>query len=174
MLLYNNKKEMVQEVQQQWNRYQEPNRIEGIWFTERKVSDHSQVRDKFSNKITATSNPMQISTLYWEVFASSWTFSNGTWVDYRDEWGAIAVPLYWSYLLQIIPIQWASSQNWYYYKLRIYVEGELVYTMRTNLAEHVTQATMLNLGKRGKITASMEAEFSASLVTEINLILIKL
>ena len=53
---------MVQEVQKQWNWYQTPNEIQGIWETRRRVRRHTQVSPFFSYGCVAHA---QVTLNFW-------------------------------------------------------------------------------------------------------------
>ena len=151
MLLYNYKIEMVQEVQQQWNWYQTPNRIEWIWVSERKVSDHTQVRNDWKNGcLAATSINLPKST---EVKSSSWTVTSDDVVKYRAIWGKLYIPLAWAYLIKFTL---SNSYNTNYSeKFRIYNGKKEVYLYTTTLADKSEHEILLNLGKKNDISVSL-------------------
>ena len=142
---------MVQEVQQQWNWYQTPNRIQWIWISERKVSDHTQVRNKRTNWCRAsTSITLQSGN---EVKSSSWTISDDNTVKYKTRDGKIYIPLAWTYLFRFTLANWYSVS--YTEKFRIYSGKRLIYTYNTNLSDKTQHDVLLNLGRKNEISISL-------------------
>lgn len=142
---------MVQEVQQQWNRYQAPHEIESIWLSKRKVSDHSQVREKWSNGCYASTS---ISLQTWnEVKSSSRTITWDDVVKYKKIGGKIYIPLSWAYLFKF------TLSNWYAVnfteKFRIYNGNNVIYTYNTNLSDKSEHEILLNLGRKNDISVSI-------------------
>lgn len=151
MLLYNYKIEMVQEVQQQGNWYQTPNRIQWIWVSERKVSDHTQVRNKWTNGCVATTS--LIVTNATEAKSTSWTVTADNTVKYRAVWGKLYIPQAWTYLIKfVINIQYAWS---YSEKFRIYNWKKEVYLYNTNSSDEVEHEILLDFGKKNDLSISL-------------------
>lgn len=149
---------MVQEVQTQWNRYQTPNRIQWIWISERKVSDHSQVRDKKTNMAV-----LQTTAIYLmenvEEFAFEWTYESTDNIYYKIVWGDLYLPQRWAYLVEFYPCDSYGSAR--YYTMKLYADNEVVYQQRLLLSDHEMRKTTLNLGKKNKLRVSLTAEYDA-------------
>ena len=148
---------MVQEVQQQWNWYQTPNRIEWIWYSERKISDHTQVRNKKTRMSTFNSGAMFIQNDYWydtwEVFNPSWTYSDSDSVYYKVIWGDIYITQRWAY-----SVEYSAADEWTLQAdkcvFRVYVEGKQVYSVTARIWDHTPRFFTLNLGRMNKLTVS--------------------
>lgn len=149
---------MVQEVQTQWNRYQTPNRIEWIWVSERKVSEHTQVRNKKTNMATFYTG-IGIKDEYWERFASYWTYDATDWIKYKVIWWDIYMSQSWAYMVEYTPYQWYTST--FYVTLKMYVDNTVAYELTTTLADRLKRTFVLNLGLKNKIRVSMESTSSA-------------
>lgn len=162
---------MVQEVQTQWNRYQTPNRIEWIWVSERKVSDHTQVRNKKTNMATFTTT-IGIKDEYWEKFASSWTYDATDWIKYKVIWWDIYMSQSWAYMVEYTPYQWYVST--YNVTLKMYVDNTVVYELTTTLADRLKKTFVVNLWFKNKIRVSMKSTSSASASPQLEFKFIKL
>lgn len=142
---------MVQEVQQQGNWYQTPNRIEGVWVSERKISDHTQVRADRTNGCYA-STTMRITKLT-EVKSTSWTITWDSEVKYRAIGGTIYIPLPWTYLFRFTLANWYSVA--YALRFRIYEGNRVIYTYNTDLSDKSEHEVMLNFGRKNEISISL-------------------
>lgn len=151
MLLYNYKIEMVQEVQQQWNWYQTPNRIEWIWVSERKVSDHTQVRNKRTNWCEASTRLSLTNAS--EVKSSSRTVTSDDKVKYRAIWGKIYIPLPWTYLVKFQVISNYASTN--SYKFRIYSWKREIYLFDGSTSDKTIHEILLDLGRKNDLSVSL-------------------
>lgn len=141
---------MVQEVQKQWNRYQTPNRIEGIWVSERKVSDHTQVRADWTNGCIATATirvPYKVETK-----STSWTISYDT-VKYNSIWGDLYIPLPWTYLVKLR--QENNYSQSYSETIRIYNWQREIYKLSTTLWDHSEHQVLLNLWRKNNLSVSV-------------------
>jgi hypothetical protein len=142
---------MVQEVQTQWNRYQIPDRIEWIWVSERKVSDHTQVRERWTNWCKATTSlSIKNST---EYKSSSWTITDDDTVKYKTIWGKIYIPLAWTYL-----VRFALENGYavaYSLKFRIYNGNREIYLYSTDMSDKEWHNIWLDLGRKNDISISL-------------------
>lgn len=143
---------MVQEVQQQKNRYQDPNQIEWIWHIERKVSDRTQVRDKHTRYTTFESGIMYITSNGSEVFPNTWTYEDSDSVYYRVDSKDFYMAEWWAYLVHIIPTKWSADLHESIF--RLYVNWKEVYKNIERLARLENHIIALNLGNENVITAS--------------------
>lgn len=145
---------MVQEVQKQWNRFQEPNKIEWIWHIERKLSEHTQVRERTTRWTTFTSSIMHIESYWDEVFPSSWSYTD-TWdVYYKVDGKDFYMAQWWWYLVHIIPSKWFTDLHEVIF--RLYVDDKEVYKRISRLTELENHIIAMNLGKENKLTASFQ------------------
>ena len=145
---------MVQEVQQQKNRYQDPNRIEWIWHIERKLSEKTQIREKTARWTTFTSSTMFIESHWSEVFPNSWSYTDTEWVHYEVDGWDFYMAQWWWYLVHIIPSKWFTDLHECIF--RIYVDDKEVYKRIDRLAWLENHIIAMNLGKWNKITASVK------------------
>ena len=145
---------MVQEVQTQWNRYQTPNRIEWIWVSERKVSEHTQVRNKKTNMATFYTG-IGIKDEFWERFASYWTYDATDWIKYKVIWWDIYMSQSWAYMVEYTPYQWYITN--YNVTLKMYVDNTVAYELTTTLSDRLKRTFVLNSGLKNKIRVSMES-----------------
>jgi hypothetical protein len=162
---------MVQEVQTQGNWYQTPNRIEWIWVSERKISDHSQVRNKKTNMVVFSTS-MGLAESLGEVFASSWTYDATDWIVYKVVWGDIYVTQPWAYMVKYTPYQWYSLEE--YLTVKVYVDNKVAYQLRTTLKDHLERTFVLNLGLKNKVTVSWYFEYNAPIWPTFTFTLVKL
>jgi len=101
---------MVQEVQQQWNWYQTPNEIQGIWNIRRRVKEHTQVTEWFTFQCIATWNMSLNSPDGWwskrfdgtlSLDSQSWNIQfvdRGIWIRIPQAWiYQITIDAYWMY-----------------------------------------------------------------------------
>ena len=151
MLLYNYKIEMVQEVQQQWNWYQTPNRIEWIWVSERKVSDHTQVRERWTNWCKASTRLSLTNAS--EVKSSSWTVTSDDKVRYRAIWGKIYIPLSWTYLVKFQVVSSYASTN--SYKFRIYSWNKEIFLFNGSTSDKTEHETLIDLWRKNDLSVSL-------------------
>jgi hypothetical protein len=164
---------MVQEVQQQWNWYQTPNRIEWIWISERKLSDKAQVRRKLTNMITLVSNSIGISQWAWEVFANSWTWTTTNWEVLKIVWWDVYMPLAWAYSVEYVPYTW-YSQKVYKYTFKLYLDNKVIYEDEQYPWDHLYWRFAINVGRRNKLKVSLQTQDTASSNIPVTLKLIKL
>lgn len=149
---------MVQEVQTQWNRYQTPNMIEWIWVSERKVSEHTQVRNKKTNMATFYTG-IGIKDEFWERFASYWTYDATDWIKYKVIWWDIYMSQSWAYMVEYTPYQWYIAN--YNVTLKMYVDNTVAYELTTTLSDRLKRTFVLNSGLKNKIRVSMESTSDA-------------
>ena len=103
---------MVQEVQQQWNRYQAPHEIESIWLSKRKVRKHTQVSPFFTYWCIAHAS-VTINFWPYETVEKKGTFnsiSSPYWIPtFRkvDWW--LRIPLAWAYEVEFSAKWWVSA-----------------------------------------------------------------
>lgn len=102
---------MVQEVQQQWNWYQTPNEIQGIWETRRRVRKHTQVSPFFTYWCIAHAQ-VTISFGAYQTVEKKWTFNSvsspyGT-TSFRKVAGGLQIPLTWAYEVEF-SAKWGVS-----------------------------------------------------------------
>lgn len=147
---------MVQEVQTQGNWYQTPNRIEWIWYTERKVSDYTQIRDKISNTVIFTSNKIPM-TFTEETFAESWTYTTDSGKYYKLIGWDIYFTDSWSFLVDYIPDQTMSNVSTPY-TLRVYLDDKVVYQLTTRPSDKSSRQFTMRVWLKNKITASLITE----------------
>lgn len=151
---------MAQEVQTTLDYRAELNEIEGIWYQQRKVSDKMQVRDKKTNEVLALADSTPIRLSSWEVEISWWTLTSKWGVEYTSDGAAIIIPEAWPYL-----IEYQTSDNYtqtnYFYTARVKVDGVTMYSIRLALGDRWIKTGTLNLGKKNKVTVTLEAEFSS-------------
>jgi len=144
---------MVQEVQTQGNWYQTPNRIAGIWISERKVSDHTQVRERWTNWCKATTNIKLTNAS--ESKSTTWTVTSDDKVKYRAIWGKIYIPLAWTYLIKFKLYHTYGAS--YTDKFRIYSWKKVIYTYDTTLADKDEHQILLDLWRKNDISVSLYA-----------------
>ena len=162
---------MVQEVQQQGNWYQTPNRIEGIWVSERKVSDHTQVRADRTNWCIATA-PLSVPYRV-ETKSTSWSVSSNT-VKYTAIWGSLYIPLPWAYFIKIR--QTNSYTQSYSERIKLFNWKREIYTLNTTLGDKSEHQVLLNLGRKNNLSVSVYLDSLAGniLATSIILDIVKL
>lgn len=148
---------MVQEVQQQWNWYQDPNLIQGVWLSERKVSEHTQIRNKKSNVATFTTW-LSVNEELWEVFAYFWTYSSSDWIVYKVVWWDFYMAQAWAYMVSYYPYEWYNQSE--YETVTLYADGKAVWSEKLLLKDHTTRTFVLNLWYKNKITMSCSKEWS--------------
>ena len=103
---------MVQEIQADLNWFVTPNRIEGIWISERKIKEHYQVTPKVWFECEAS----------WDVMMYAWNsdrdFPNTKWtLTLTQSWltefslvdGWIRIPIAWWYLAELTIGWWSSN-----------------------------------------------------------------
>jgi hypothetical protein len=162
----------MQEVQKTLDYKAELNLIEWVWHQENRIKEHTQVEAAWWSECNAVSDTIDLFN-YDETFATSWTLTVNGWVDYKTSWGDIVIPLAWPYLLEYIPNTW-YPQDSFYYTIKIYVDWEEIYSLRTSLWDRTTRNMVVNLWKRNKITASLTKEFSAAANVPVTLNLKKI
>lgn len=142
---------MVQEVQQQWNRYQTPNEIQGIWDIRRRVREHTQVTPSFSYECKVN----------WSVQIILWPHQTeekrGTISTIYDEYGNtkfkivndwLSIPLAWAYRLTI---SWKGGTIYVPYNHILKIDGNQIVTFQSTSDSTPTTITkVLNLW-RGNI-----------------------
>lgn len=155
---------MVQEVQQQGNRYQAPHEIESIWLSKRKVSDHTQVREKWTNGCYASTT---ISVPYRvETKNSSWTITGDDRVKYTAYWGKLYIPLAWTYMIKF---QLPSNYNQTYTEIfRIYNWKKEVYKFTTTLADKAEHEITLDFGKKNEVSVSLYLDSISGNILQVN------
>lgn len=144
---------MVQEVQTQGNWYQTPNDIQNIWYSQRKVNDYTQVRDKISTTVTFMSNKIP-QTYTEDTYASSWTYTTDSGKYYKVSGGNIYFTDSGSFLVDYIPDQEVGNIN-NPYTVKIYVEDKVVYQKTLYPWDKTYRQFTLRMGKMNKITASL-------------------
>ena len=149
---------MVQEVQQQKNRYQDPNRIEWIWHIERKLSEKTQIREKTARGTTFTSGIIGISSYWDEKFPTYWNYTDTEWVHYEVDGWDFYMAQWWGYLVHIIPSKWFTDLHEAI--IRIYVDDKEVYRRIDRLTELENHIIAMNLGKGNKVTASVQPNWA--------------
>lgn len=162
---------MVQEVQTQWNRYQTPNRIQWIWVSERKVSEHTQVRDKKTNMAVFKTSIM-VDQRLWERFATSWTYDASDWIVYKVDWWDIYIPQWGAYMVKYLPYQWYTST--YNLTVKLYVDNNVAYELTTQMKDHLERTFVLNLWLKNKITVSWYYHIDATASPELTFTFVKL
>lgn len=158
---------MVQEVQQQWNWYQTPDRIIWVWFSERWMNDYTQIRNKRTSEVIFKSGNITCGTGLGEVKATSWTYTTDNDRYYKVHWWDIYISLAWAYQIEFVPYTWINGG--YTYTTKIYVDGKLIFNHDQTTADYNSILIPLNLGKRNKITASYEWYSSYNLTMPITL-----
>jgi hypothetical protein len=161
---------MAQEVQTTLDYRAELNLIEWVWYQERKVSDKTQIRDKWGSSWDWTSDTMYIDNWSWISPTSRTVNQELGWVRYRVSWWYVIIPTAWLYLAQITPYQWSSS---YEYTIKILVNGEERFSKRLAYKQTYIIHAMLNLGKKDKVTLAAKAQ-SVTATTSLWLKLIQL
>lgn len=164
---------MVQEVQQQWNWYQTPNRIEGIWVSERKVNDYTQVRNKTSNMVVFKSNNINIRKDRGEVFASSWTITSSNWDVYKTVGWSIYMPLPWAYRVEYSP-DLTYPQKTYLYTFKLYLDNKIIYENQQYPWDFTYWKFQINVWRKNRLRASLQTQDTAGSSFPITLTLIKL
>ena len=154
---------MVQEVQAEYTWYIVPNRIEGIWLSERRIKEHYQITPAMTFGCEATSTiDLSARSDSREAPEKEWEFSlTTTWTtEFTLEWGWIRVPQAWWYSA-ILTLEWASS-NWDV-TATLKVWNEVIYT-GTYSNSSSTKETVLNLWKFDviKFVASWYYNWSAT------------
>ena len=92
------------------------------------------------------------------ISPTSWTVNSTSGdVMYRLEWGNIIIPLAWAYLAEITPSQ-LGTQTSYYYTIQIRANGKSKFSIRINYAYHNKISTVLNLGKKDRVTLALKAD----------------
>lgn len=147
---------MVQEVQTQGNWYQTPNRIEWIWYTERKVSDYTQVRDKISNTVIFTSNKIP-QTHTAETYASSWSYTTDSGKYYKVVGWDIYFTDSWSFLVDYIPDQTVGDTSTPY-TVKIYLDDKVVYQLTTTPSDKLSKQFTMRVWLKNRLTASLITE----------------
>jgi len=161
---------MAQEVQTTLDYRAELNLIEWVWYQERKVSNKTQIRDKWGSSWDWTSDTMYIHSWDW-TSPTSWTTNQELWwVRYKVSWWYVIIPTAWLYLAQITPYQWSSS---YQYTIKILVNGEERFSKTLAYDQTYIIHSMLNLGKKDKVTLAAKAQ-SVTTTTSLWLKLIQL
>ena len=142
---------MVQEVQTQWNWYQTPNRIEWIWHSERRLSDHTQVRDKKTNMVVFQTS-IGVKKSLWERFATHWTYDASDGIVYKVIWWDIYMSQPGAYMVKYLPYQWyVGSSN---LTVKLYVDSNVAYELTAQLKDHLERTFVLNLWLKNKIRVS--------------------
>ena len=162
---------MVQEVQTQWNRYQTPNRIEWIWVSERKVSEHTQVRNKKTNMVVFETT-IGVKKEYWEKFATSWTYTASDWIVYKVIWWDIYMSQWGAYMVKYLPYQWYTSSS--HLTVKLYVDSNVAYELTTELADHVERTFVLNLWLKNKIRVSWYLDVDSLASPQLTFTFVKL
>lgn len=113
----------MQEVQRQWNTYQENHEIEQIWYSSRKVSDKTQVRDKqtfwISFSETNTRVLFEDDHSDYNQMPFSWNISEDYWdTEFKITGWDIRMPLYWWYRLSWY-MYWWSGNAYIWFDFRI-------------------------------------------------------
>lgn len=142
---------MVQEVQQQGNRYQTPNEIQWIWEIRRRVREHTQVTPSFSYECTANGSvtislaPYETKELQGTITSISSSYGN---TEFRVINGWLRIPLAWAYLAEISG-KWGTTSYPYRHILRIWKET-IASFQSTSSSTWTTINKTINLG-RGNI-----------------------
>lgn len=136
---------MVQEVQQQGNRYQDPKLIPWVWISERKVREHTQVSPSFSYNCTANGG---VSIPFWdhetvEKRGTINSISSSYWnTTFRvSNWG-LRIPLAWAYQVEFTG-KWGVAAAPVTHYLRL--GTKTLMQVKTTSSSGTTIATTLNL-----------------------------
>lgn len=140
----------MQEVQNQWETYQENNDIEQIWYSSRKISDKMQVRDKQasgiyiewsqSSRYWRNDDPHSVNTLI-----DTLTITQYGITDYKEINGEIRIPVWWGYLLSWNVYWWVSSATM---RIQVQVNWKVVYQYEWNAQSPKTAVSqVINLWK---------------------------
>lgn len=137
---------MAQEVQTNLEWYVIPNRIEGIWISERKIREHYQVTPKmsFECNASATMTP-RASSSQRDFAATKWKFTlTQSWpTEFKIVNKSVRIPMAWWYLANITIWWWTSN---FQITVSIKVWGETIATWTWNNSS-TTIETVLNFGK---------------------------
>lgn len=154
---------MVQEVQTQWNRYQTPNRIEWIWVSERKLSDHAQVRNKQTND-ALFSGSVGVYRWWWEQFPTDRALVSWSGEYYKIIDWDIYISLAWAYLIEFYTYQWyIDSQNYNLY-INVYSDNKVIYSETTKVNDHENKKFTANLWKWNRFRVGLENTDESSII----------
>lgn len=124
---------MVQEVQTQGNRYQEPNLIPWVWISERKVKEHVQVTQSFWYEcVVSGSVGMSADSDHRQSDPQRITLTLGSqyWnTEFIAIDGKLRIPLAWAYLAEI-KLRGGSAQATVTQKIKIW--KKVLVTQATN------------------------------------------
>lgn len=137
---------MVQEVQQQGNRYQTPNEIQGIGDIRRRVKEHTQVTAKFSSKCQASWKAIgEADSWLWPRIKGTLTWSSwGGQMEFKEvNWG-IRIPRAGIYKITI-DAEGALYGDCYHYMRTGNTPLFYAYTPRGHNTATATE--IVNLGK---------------------------
>ena len=124
---------MAQEVQTTLDYQTELNEIEWIWYSQRRISDKMQVRDKIVNSATFSSWGKQ-TIEGTDVYMGPRTLSSSVgWVTYKTSGSDIYIPLAWAYMIEYLGQGSYSQSLGYTFKIRC--NGEVIYTLNTTLGD---------------------------------------
>lgn len=137
---------MVQEVQQQGNRYQTPNEIQGIWDIRRRVKEHTQVTPSFWFSCTANWSVNIPFSAYQTVEKrgdfTSITSSYGNTV-FRIIQGWLQVPLAWVYQVDF-RAKWGTIYVNRVHYIRLGKQNLMQFTT-TNTENRASTSRIINL-----------------------------
>lgn len=161
----------MQEVQSQWNTYQENHEIEQIWYSSRRISDKMQVRERGiswieTDDITTYVIRDDYTDPNSEYVLSTYTIAETIWdTDYRitSEW--IQMPFYWWYHITWYIVWWASIACM---RLQIRVNGKAVAEYdNTSVYDKTLIDITLNLWKYDIISTYARVEYYTGSGTHI-------
>lgn len=162
---------MVQKVQSELTYIREIEEIQGVWYSQRKISDRTQVRDRRTTSVVASTSIDTDSV--WDFDATTWTLSSTWWIDYKSSEWTIYIPLGWIYQITFSPTWW-YSQTWYYYTVNVSLNWDVVLSKRNALWTMWEWSTTVNCGKRDEITVSITTEYSAASTLDFNVTITQL
>lgn len=149
---------MVQEVQTSLTWYEIPNRIEGIWISERRIKEHYQVTPTFNFECSCGSSlSMYGGSSQRDVPDTKWTLSlTQSWpTEFKIIDGRLRIPLAWWYKA-VLSIGWWTSNFMVTPKIKL--NWEII--LSADFYNSSTSKEMiLNLGKFDLIEFSSSAYY---------------
>lgn len=103
---------MTQEVQTTLDRTQVPNRIEGIWLSERRIKEHYQVTPSFTFECEWTGSvTLNAGSGHRDAPETQWnlTITQSWMTEFSVINGAIRIPLAWGYMVKYELSWWSSN-----------------------------------------------------------------
>ena len=165
---------MVQEVQTQGNWYQTPNKIEWVWHIERKMSDHTQIREHDTNSVSFVSSWIFIQRWIpgYDWVPTSWTYTTSDDTYYKVDWWTIYVTQWWPYMVEYTPRWWWATNDTY--SMNMYADWQQIYTETLTVKDVNKRTFVLNLGRKNKLTFKLIPIDECGVTMGINLKFIKL